>query len=630
MKSKSQRDTGVQDEHGRLEGVEEKLEKSKRGRSGSSKNSVPFHQRLQDFRASRRLTPAALAKEVGVTRTILHRWEKGATRPSPTEAERLEALGFGEIQKTDTSHVSTPRLQGRNAGRTAVEFAKQLRNAGQTTLPTRNSSITILPSPFVLNGPPDQVAFHKQLLSMQVSSTTLPLDLLATRLSMVEAVDDHGTTAQFLLERPRSTAVSWNSNYGPHGWHRYVGRFPPHVVRSLLNYFGANPRTLVCDPFAGSGTTAVECRLLGIPFVGIEICPLSCQMTRTKAAFPIDTQILARLAKDFSEFYAARWKTFLKGRPASSLTHGEILSRASSQIPTFPNVERWFTPAALLGTSIAVEFGMSKHGYGREAVLTALSSRMRSIGNVDVDVVRAEYSKRPRENVDVEKLVSSRLMRMATDLKACLTTHAGLIGQPNSIELHEASVLDVNLRKGSVDFIITSPPYGVEAISYLRTHLLSYRSLVAHLQHDPYDTREKTIGSEYIDTTHKNAGRKAVTVSKSCRSFFSAPLEDDDGRLEQRKLAMMQFCDDMLSVGERMSYWLREGGQVAFILGNKRLGSKVVPLDDIITELFSHCGLDKECSIRHKLKTNNSNSQVPWQDRVIQDESILIFRRGKR
>ena len=37
---------------------------------------------------------------------------------------------------------------------------------------------------------------------------------------------------------------------------------------------------------------------------------------------------------------------------------------------------------------------------------------------------------------------------------------------------------------------------------------------------------------------------------------------------------MMQFCDDMLSVGEKMVGWLKPGGRIAFVIGNKRLGEK--------------------------------------------------------
>jgi site-specific DNA-methyltransferase (cytosine-N4-specific) len=576
------------------------------------------------------MSRAVLAAELGVTPVTLYRWETGSTRPSPVVAEKLGHLGFGSVIQNETNVASVPRLKSRARGATIESREFALRDSGRIVLNAADGQLNILPAPFVRNGPPDQVAFHRKLLDLQVSSKRLSGSVLSRRLSMVEDVDGKGAPAQHSLERSRPFAVSWNSNYGTHGWHRYVGRFPPHVVRSLLNHFGANEKSVVCDPFAGSGTTAVECRLLGIPFVGIEICPLSCLMTRTKAAFPTEPTLLADVARNFTTFYNEKWGRFLKGRQASDISHKEVLARKGNPVPEFKNVERWFTPEALLGVSIAVEIGMSFDGFARDATLLALSSKMRSIGNVDVDVVRAEYSKRPRENVEAGPLITRQLHKMAADVTASLSSHAHHIGPARGVVLHEASVLDVDLNDESIDYVITSPPYGIEAISYLRTHLLSYRSLFSFFGHDPYDTRDKTIGSEYIADASSVSTHGAVNASSICRQFFSKPVEKSDSKLEARRAAMIKFFDDMLAVGERMSKWLKDGGQVAFIVGNKRLGDDVIPMDTIITELFAKCGLEFLQGIQHKLKTNNSNSQVPWQERIIQEESILLFKRAPR
>ena len=589
-------------------------------------DSLPFNERLRNFRYSLGYSKADLAAELGVSPITLYRWETGSTRPSPLAAEKLGGMGFGVVASEETNITTVPRLKNRATAENANAAAAKLRNEGMTVLGTKDRRMTVLPASFVRNGPPDQAAFHRKLLDLQVEST-LPLSDLNRRLSMVEEVEGFGPTSQHLLEKPRPVAVSWNSNYGSHGWHRYVGRFPSHVIRALLNHFGADSNSIVCDPFSGSGTTAVECRLLGIPFVGIEICPLSAMMTRTKAAFPPDPDVLRGLARDFISFHDTAWKSFMGTRDIAKVSHDEILARKGNGIPHFANVERWFSKEALLGTSITVEYGMHQEGFAREAMLTALSAKMRSIGNVDVDVVRAEYRKKPRTDVNVARLVSRQLTKMAGDISASLASHADLIGKESDILIHEDSVLDVELGDGSVSHIITSPPYGIEAISYLRTHLLSYRSLVGHLDHDPYNTREKTIGSEYLVETEENAGATAKGHSDTCRHFFKKNRQADNTKYSQRRASMMQFCDDMLAVGQRMARWMKPNGRLAFIIGNKRLGDEVIPMDAIVTELFAACGLQPDDAIQHKLKTNNSNSQVPWQERIIQEESIILFRK---
>jgi hypothetical protein len=574
------------------------------------------------------MSRAELAKRIGVTPIVLLRWETGSAKPSVTAAEKLTKLGFGPVKPSDTNRDTIPRLRSHAKGNSLAVRANKLREAGRIAIHRDGVRIGVLTASYIRNGPPDQSAFHNKLIELQTTPNQLPISALSRRLSLIEEVEAVGETAQHLLEAPQPCAFSWNSNYGTHGWHRYVGRFPPHVVRALLNSFGAGGKSLVCDPFAGSGTTAVECRLLGIPFVGIEICPLSCLMIRTKACFPAAPGVVAEIARSFMSFYDAKWHEFQKGRRWSGITHQDVLGRQGNPIPAFANVERWFTTEALLGVSIAVEYGMSLRGFRRDAVLLALSSRMRSIGNVDVDVVRAEYSKQPRENVQVGSLVFRQLMKMAGDVAACLTTHSGLMGPADSIGLHEGSVLDVDLPERSVDHVITSPPYGIEAISYLRTHLLSYRSLFSFLRHDPYDARDKTIGSEYVPDVVFDREYKSRQASATFRQFFSKPGVSTHPKYQARRRAMMQFFDDMLATGERLSRWVKHRGRVAFIIGNKRLGDETVPMNSIVTELFASKNLVFIEAIKHKLKTNNSNSQVPWQERIIQEESILLFERS--
>lgn len=582
---------------------------------------------IRGYRKTLGMTRAELAMLLGVNPSSIYRWEGGITKPSQLAIDKIRQIASGETPEPISASTSTPKLRALAAsGLNPGEIAKSLIEASKIKIeglaPDREFVVT--PAPWVRNGPPDQNAFHEKLIRMQfVSASSVDLDCLIRKLSLVESVNDSNKAYQYLLEAPKADAMAWNSNYGSHGWHRYVGRFPPHLVRALLNYFGANENTVVCDPFSGSGTTAVECRLLGIPFVGVEICPLSYLMSKTKSCFPVEGIDLVRTASMFEEFFIKKSSEFMKNKVAFS--HDEVLKRSGNPIPIFTNIQKWFTAEALLGVSIAVEFGMSLHGFEKDAFLLAISAKMRSIGNVDVDVVRAEYSKKPRLNVDIVNLISKQLRKMAKDIHAMIKTHNGVIGAGGNIKMLEGSVLDINISDASIDFVVTSPPYGVEAISYLRTHLLSYRALQAEFEHDPYDTRDKTIGSEYAKKEEIRHSEELCEISPTFNNFFS--LLEVPKELLERKYAMMKFFEDLHEVGQRMERWLKPAGGVAFVIGNKRIGSAIIPADKIISEIYKSIGLNLIDSIQHKLKTNNSNSHVPWQDRVIDEEYVLIFRK---
>jgi hypothetical protein len=188
----------------------------------------------------------------------------------------------------------------------------------------------------------------------------------------------------------------------------------------------------------------------------------------------------------------------------------------------------------------------------------------------------------------------------------------------------------MNLPEASIDAVVTSPPYGVEALSYLRTHLLSYRSLASELDHDPYEIRDQTVGSEYLEESNLPSELKVAAASETFREFFEALPDLADKKSRQRRAGMVKFFEDMHTMGERLAHWLKDGGRVAWIIGNKRLGDAIIPTDKIIEESFSVSGLKLYDIVRHKLKTNNSNSQVPWQERIIQEEAIMLFERSPR
>jgi hypothetical protein len=54
------------------------------------------------------------------------------------------------------------------------------------------------------------------------------------------------------------------------------------MVRALLNILGVGPGSSVCEPYLGSGTTALEASLIGADVVGVDISPLCVLLTRVK------------------------------------------------------------------------------------------------------------------------------------------------------------------------------------------------------------------------------------------------------------------------------------------------------------------------------------------------------------
>ena len=68
-----------------------------------------------------------------------------------------------------------------------------------------------------------------------------------------------------------------------HRLHPYLGKFVPQLVEALLERY-VRPGGRVVDPFAGSGTTLVQCLESGYDAVGVDVAAFNCLLMRVKTA----------------------------------------------------------------------------------------------------------------------------------------------------------------------------------------------------------------------------------------------------------------------------------------------------------------------------------------------------------
>lgn len=111
-------------------------------------------------------------------------------------------------------------------------------------------------------------------------------DLLLTRSAYLGNLDGRASVYSELI-RPRYQGGKFNrtrsvNQYLTHWIYPYRGKFHPQMVRALLNVIGVRPGSLVCEPYLGSGTTAIEASLLGANFIGFDLSPLCVLLAKVK------------------------------------------------------------------------------------------------------------------------------------------------------------------------------------------------------------------------------------------------------------------------------------------------------------------------------------------------------------
>ncbi|MCX7021416.1 MAG: DNA methyltransferase [bacterium] len=126
-----------------------------------------------------------------------------------------------------------------------------------------------------------------------------------------------------------------------HNWFRLTPSYSPELVNFFIDIFKCNSNTLVCDPFLGKGTTAIELKKRGIPYVGIEINPLLKEASECCLMWDIS---LSELCSN-SILYLNKLRALILGHKKDSLEL--VVTKYNISIPSIYNVYRWWRKSVL-------------------------------------------------------------------------------------------------------------------------------------------------------------------------------------------------------------------------------------------------------------------------------------------
>ena len=126
-----------------------------------------------------------------------------------------------------------------------------------------------------------------------------------------------------------------------HRLHPYLGKFVPQLVETFLRRHFA-PKQLILDPFAGSGTTLVECSTFGAHSTGVDISAFNVLLSRVKTAiynpFLIEHDLRDAL-RELDRFTGAA-----DGQPPLG---GDLLRSATSAVSQSNYLRDWYDDRAL-------------------------------------------------------------------------------------------------------------------------------------------------------------------------------------------------------------------------------------------------------------------------------------------
>ena len=393
-----------------------------------------------------------------------------------------------------------------------------------------------------------------------------------------------------------------------HGIHPYPAMMIPQVARRLVHEYGPKSRTLF-DPYCGTGTTLLEAMLAGLDSVGTDLNPLARLIARVKTKL-VDLDELDREIEDFIGF----------GIDVN------YCRSTSVSIPTIPNVDYWFD------TKIQRELALILKHINRirkrdiaNFFKVAFSLTIRKASwtkNSEFKLVRMRKDQMNSHNPDVFSIMISILEENRLAVKQLFET---LGDAPPKRSIHSfntvQSIPDGVLRPGSVDIVVTSPPYG------------DSKTTVAYGQFS-------RLSSQWLGYPHANRVDNLLMGGQarhSDQAFDVEPLDDIISSIRnsdpKRASEVSSFFVDYRHSIRNVATTIGEGGYACYVVGNRTVKSFTIPTEAATAVFFENCGFEHIESFQRNIPNKrmpyvNSPTNVPGQrSKTINREFVVVCRK---
>jgi len=381
-------------------------------------------------------------------------------------------------------------------------------------------------------------------------------------------------------------AFASNKSLPLHRWVPWIAGFSRDFVQSALERHMKQPG-LVLDPFAGVGTTLVEANLAGHDVAGFEINPYAAFACRIKTqAYRIEPSALEKATLEFLSFHedASRNDRKPKAQPPEG----------------FRTRTAFYSPKVLRKVLLTLDFiEQLNDKSASDAFRLAFASTMVTYSNYSYEpsLSRKVSAGRPEvEDHAVDQAIAGKLYEMASDIDWVRARMKGC--KPSSIVVNE-SFFDSfrQIKSGSVDLLITSPPY-------LNNYHYN-RNTRPHL----YWLGLASSPKDFKELEYRNFGKFWQTVRENERIDLDFPIADEEIR---RTLGVLRrknpengvyggrgwanyaasYFNDCYRFSKAARFVLRRRGTALVVIGNSILQGVMIPTDRYLARIAESVGLE--------------------------------------
>ncbi len=357
---------------------------------------------------------------------------------------------------------------------------------------------------------------------------------------------------------------TFDSNIFSHGFHQYPAKFIPQLARKLLRIF-TNEDSTVLDIFSGSGTSIIEAMLLNRKTViGIELNPFAVFMTKVKTK-PINPVFIQ--------------KEFIK---IKALYYKEDFTDYKTE--DFPNIKFWFKEETIKELSKLKQIILNIENKDiSNFFLLPFSEVIRKVSLTNHGGFKLHRDKKKlTENFKPDVFnefykISIKNIRLMADFYNTTKNNKTKIQVYNS-----DSRLLQPINENSVDFILTSPPYG------------DSKTTVAYGQYSRLSWQWISNNSDILSLDNNLLGGKVNSDFENIILNKSKTLNEQISLIKEKDLRrakdVLSFYIDLYKTIENAFHYLKKNKYFVLVTGNRTVKEVFLQTDKIISEFAEHIG----------------------------------------
>ena len=381
--------------------------------------------------------------------------------------------------------------------------------------------------------------------------------------------------------------------------HPYPAKMAPEIALKALQ--SLPPGSVVLDPMCGGGTVLEEAAILGHHPIGFDIDPLAVLIAKVATMVEIPHNLHQRVE---------RLLDHARGVPGRGNVPTWVVDDPASQ----EFVDFWFARRQqhqlrklihLIGTGRSEWVQIAKLAISRTIITKSGGASLAA----DTSHSRP-HRVRSANEYDVYGGFEKSIRHIETVLHQ----------RPRLVKSHVYRGDARNLRRmnrGSVDLVITSPPY-VNAIDYLRGHRLSLVWLGY-----PYEAL-KGLHGQYVRS--EIAFRRRFPPPADLHAQYAS-----DALPDNLKRILSRYISDMSAIASEIARLLKSGKQSIVVVGDSTLKGVAVNTGKIVTSCFEGQGLRLHSEVVRDIPNDRRYLPPPTAsgtgtlDKRMRSESILTF-----